>query len=117
MKMRGTFSNFANWFNRIERTALGSPVGVVAAAAGFDVTHTGGHCLAWESGHCLAWEKSLAGGRYLWICDLGNGLGDSIDEHYLVGLYNQDADVLDEGKVDNLQAALDWCKAHEAVAS
>ena len=75
----------------------------LARAAGYESTNTGGGC--------MAWEMPLPSGAYLWICDESNGLGDRVDETYLVGHYNVDGDTLDNDTVTDFQAALAWCRA------
>ncbi len=93
--------DFFRWFDDVQDRAYQSTVGKIMAEAGYEIAHTGGGC--------LCWEKVLKGERYLWICDEGNGLGDKVDEVYLVGLYNLDGDILDQGEVLDLREAITWC--------
>jgi hypothetical protein len=46
-----------------------------------------------------------------WICDEANGLGEREDETYLVGSYDEESEIIEQGDVANLQAALGWCEA------
>src|SRR5262245_32414203 len=98
-------TTFWQWFDSVLQSAPLTEVGKLATAQGFSVAHTGGGC--------LAWEKVLTDEHYLWICDLGNGLGETVTETYLVGYYNRDADVLDQGDVEGMPAALAWCQERE----
>jgi hypothetical protein len=77
-----------------------SAVGRIMTANGYTVAHTGGGC--------LCWERTLPGGFYLWICDEGNGLGEVIDQPYLVGCYDRDG-AFDNDTAPNLAAAIAWC--------
>jgi uncharacterized membrane-anchored protein len=76
-------------------------------ALGFHVAHTGGGC--------LVWEQTKEDGRYLWVCDQANGLGEREEESYLVGAYDKEGEIIAQGDVANLQAALDWCIRQDAV--
>lgn len=91
---------FFAWLDKVETNAAATDVGKLMKAAGFEIAHTGGGC--------LAWEKQL-GTSFLWVCDEGNGLGDVLDELYLVGHYTPDAEIIADGDVPNLQAAIEWC--------
>src|SRR5262249_10295636 len=97
---------FWQWYEAVQRIAAESETGQRFAAAGFHVAHTGGGC--------LAWERNFDDETYIWICDLCNGLGEREDECYLVGFYNKDADVLADGDVPSLTAALAWAEARIA---
>jgi hypothetical protein len=92
--------DFFAWFDNVEAEAGATEVGKIMAANGYTVSHTGGGC--------LCWERTLADGHYLWICDLGNGLGTHPNEEYLVGVYNADG-AFDNESASNLGAALAWC--------
>jgi hypothetical protein len=94
--------NFFDWFDRVRNDAPKTDVGRLATAAGYTIAHTGGGC--------LCWEKGLPGGRYLWICDEGNGLGDRLDEPYLVGFYTDEAEIIVDGTMHDFPAALAWCE-------
>lgn len=97
-------SNFFTWLDATTAAAQASEVGKAVAAAGnYTVAHTGGGCLCWEQ---------IVPDGYLWICDQGSGLGDKLDEPYLVGLYRLEGDVLADGTLPNLQAALEWCEMY-----
>lgn len=92
-------------FSRYQESVNTSPLPSVARtmkAAGF--------AEQWTGGGCRAWEKRTGNGGYLWVCDEGNGLGDRIDELYLVGHYGADHELLAEDSVENLNAALAWCE-------
>lgn len=90
-------SGFFEWFDRVSREARGTPVGEIMLAAGFEVFHAGGGC--------LAWSKDLADPRgwQILICDEGNGLGNTPDETYLIGLYGADGDQWVTNDTDNLR--------------
>lgn len=100
---------FRIWFAKVEREAPLTEVGKIATAAGFHVAHLGGDR--------LCWEKLLPGDAYLWIYDQANGLGEHLNETYLVGCYGKDGEVIAEGDVPGLQAALKWCEAREGSNS
>jgi hypothetical protein len=95
-------STFHEWYSAVQQNAPKTAVGQVMTPAGFHVAHTGGNC--------LAWEKVLDGGRYCWICDQGNGLGEKADEPYLVGFYAIDSEILDSDEMPSLKIALEWCQ-------
>ena len=95
-------ASFTDWFDRVEREAKDTEVGKLAIAAGYHVSHTGGSC--------LAWARVVENDRYLWICDEGNGLGNKVDEPYLVGYYDENGEALADATVPNLRAALQWCE-------
>lgn len=84
-----------------------SVVGEKMTEAYFHPAHTGGGCAVWE----LVFDGDGGSGNYLWVCDEGNDLGDSLDHPYLVGFYNKDGDILGQDTVPNLQAAIEWCEA------
>jgi hypothetical protein len=96
--------SFFKWLDNVERTAKDTEVGKLATQAGYSIAHTGGGC--------LCWEIAFPNGHYVWICDEGNGLGDKVDEPYFVGYYNEDADILADGTMPDLRAALAWCDVH-----
>jgi hypothetical protein len=89
---------FWGWYDNVRRTAPMTAVGRIMTAAGYHIAHTGGGC--------LCWEQTKEDGRYQWICDQGNGLGEKEDERYLVGLYDSEGEIIAQGDVANLQAAL-----------
>lgn len=89
-------------YDRVTAKAKASEVGKIVVAAGYDTAHTGGGC--------MVWEKVLPNKCYLWICDEGNGLGDTVSEPYLVGLYDMEGNALDGDTVPNLKMALEWCE-------
>ncbi len=76
---------FWEWFDDVTATAKASPIGkvIIASNPAWHVQHTGGGCLAWAL-------DTDDGQAEIWICDLGNGLGDSVDETYLIGLHPKD---------------------------
>lgn len=94
---------FWNWYLNVQKTAPQTPVGKIMTEAGYSIGHTGGGC--------LVWERNTAGDGYLWICDLGQGLGKSVEESYLVGFYDKEGEILAQGDVPSLTAALEWCEA------
>jgi hypothetical protein len=93
---------FHEWYASLQTTAPQTEVGRIATAAGFHVAQTGGNC--------LAWEKVRMDGRYCWICDGDNGLGEEADEPYLVAFYATDSEIVDSDEMPNLQIALEWCQ-------
>jgi hypothetical protein len=97
-----TKPDFFAWFDKVSANAATTEVGKLMLANGFEIMHTGGGCLAWDK---------PVGETHLWVCDEGNGLGDKIDELYLVGHYNKDGDEIAVGDEPDLNAALAWCKA------
>lgn len=103
-RLQASDNKFFDWFSSWVKTASDTEVGKLAIAAGYSVAHTGGGC--------LCWEHNLSDATYLWICDEGNGLGDSTSETYLVGFYTEDGEVIDDGSVENFAAALAWCDKH-----
>ncbi len=100
---------FSAW-DKMVAVKTASPVGQRMILDGWHAVHTGGGC--------ACWQKDLPGGYYLWICDEGNGLGDQIDEAYIVALYEPEGeDFIDptgEPDTNDLEKALAWAKAHEA---
>jgi hypothetical protein len=48
-------------------------------------------------------------GRYLWICDIDQGLGEHEDETFLVGHYDSEGEIIAHGEQPNLKTALAWC--------
>jgi hypothetical protein len=96
--------NFWAWFDKVTADAAQTAVGKTMTAAGYHVAHTGGGC--------LVWEKTLSDGGYLWICDAGNGLGESATEPYLVGCYDKEGEIIAQDEMANLHSALEWCHAH-----
>jgi hypothetical protein len=98
-KMSNPNVDFWTWYDRVQQTAPLTAVGKIMTAAGYHVAHTGGGC--------LTWEQTLEDG-YRWICDDGNGLGETVAETYLVGTYNKDAELIAEGAAPDLHAALAW---------
>lgn len=95
--------NFWATYERHSNNAKATEVGKLMVAAGYDTAHTGGGC--------MCWEKVLANKCYLWICDEGNGLGDTVSEPYLVGLYDMHGEPLDSDLMPNLKMALEWCES------
>lgn len=94
---------FWQWFDGIVEAAPETTIGSIMVAAGYEVTHTGGGC--------LAWRKEAPNGGYALICDEGNGLGDKLAETYLTGFYDVEGEFKDEdqGCVETLRDALIWC--------
>jgi hypothetical protein len=73
-----------NWIQEKIEEAKTSPIGQRLAQDGdWTVTHT--------RGGCLAWHKPIPGG-YAWICDAEQGLGDTLDEPYSWGIYDETHD-------------------------
>ena len=109
MDLENSTARFWSWWERVLEDAPKTAVGQITTAAGFRIDHTGGGC--------LAWGKNLAGKHYVWITDTsGGGLGDTPEDEFTVGLYNDDGDPIDTADVlPNLQAALDWAEAREIV--
>jgi hypothetical protein len=109
--MAKRYPDWFAWFDDVCARALRTRVGKLMTAQGYTIAHTGGGC--------MCWEKSLEGGFYLWICDEGNGLGDKINETYLVGCYAPDGPDgwdntpeslgFDNDTAPDLHAALAWC--------
>lgn len=95
--------DFWKWFDNIAERAPTTDVGKVMTAAGYHVAHTGGGCLVWEK---------TVGHLVFWICDEGNGLGDKLDEAYLVGVYDNDENenALDLDVMADLKRAIEWCE-------
>jgi hypothetical protein len=104
------FDRFQKRLDAEIATADANPVGTRMRAEGWEPEHTGGGC--------MCWAKHLVGGFYIWICDEGNGLGEKLDEAFMVGLYNEEGDFIypteDEEPINDLEKALAWAKAHEA---
>ena len=96
-------SGFWAWYDDIQARAPKTIVGKLATSAGFHVAHTGGGC--------LTWERVFDDGRYLWICDEGNGLGMKPDDPFVVGFYDAEGNTIDDGTVENFATALAWCQA------
>ena len=100
-------SRFHTWFDGVVAKAATTEIGKRMLADGYSVQHTGGGC--------LAWERQFADGRYVYICDEGNGLGDEMGELYLCGLYDKDGDSIDVDAAQGLDKALDWAREAEAI--
>jgi hypothetical protein len=101
--------DFFGWFDKKEAAAKATPVGEAMIAAGYRLEHTGGGC--------LTWAKYFDDKSYIWICDEGNGPGDKLDEHYLLGLYISNGDDWIQDEIFGLKAALAWADAaHGALA-
>jgi len=102
-------TRFWKWFDATTTAAKATPVGEVMTTNKYVPYHNGGGT--------LAWTRDL-GGALLMICDAANGLGDKLDEEYLVGLHMIDgescADFV-EGDAPNLAAAVAWCDKAEAA--
>lgn len=83
--MKAAADRFFAWLDATTNAAKASPVGQAMTADSHEwrVEHTGGGCLTWST-----WADD--GGAEIWICDLGNGLGDVVDEAYLIGLHPLD---------------------------
>lgn len=86
-------ATFHEWLNAETAKALASEEGKAFVAAGFEFTHTGGGC--------TAWEKQFADGRRIMITDsegLGHTLGpsDANDpskpDHWMIGFYLNEED-------------------------
>ncbi len=73
-------------------------------AAGFEPIGTGGGCEAWSK------TASAGSGDYAWICTEDQGLGDSEEDNWLVGLYNEEGDEWINNETQTLTAALAWCE-------
>jgi hypothetical protein len=70
---------------------------------GYEVSHTGGGC--------MAWRKPVGNGWFWTICDEGNGLGDRPDEPYHAGLYHRDGSFIDADELlPSLDDAIAWCR-------
>lgn len=93
--------DFWGWFDHVTEAAGSTAVGKIMTAHNYTVSHTGGGC--------LTWERMIDDKHYLWICDEGNGLGESPDERYLVGCYDSEG-AFDQHVCRNLAAALRWCE-------
>jgi hypothetical protein len=95
---------FWDRFDALTKTMAATAHGKAMMEAGWHIAHTGGGC--------MAWEKNLPDGRYVWICDENNDLGERQDEPYLVGLYdaNGQSETLDD--CPDLGSALAWCARH-----
>lgn len=97
--------DFWGWFDNVVEGAKTTDVGQTMLAAGYHVAHTGGGCLTWEK---------TVGHLVFWVCDEGNGLGDKLDEAYLVGVYPADSAVdfiaLDSDVMLDLKRAIEWCE-------
>lgn len=92
-------SKFFAWYDSREAAAIASPIGAALAPLGFTVHHTGGGCLAW---------RNEMGAAYALICDEGNGLGDTLDEMFLVGLYStKTGDEIAGSEAPNLAGAIE----------
>ena len=71
-------------------------IGRRCEGAGFDCLGTGGGC--------LAWRRAAPAGHYVLIADAdGTGLGETLAEKYLVGLY----DANDEDKACDEEEGID----------
>jgi hypothetical protein len=92
-------SRFWKWFDKETARAKATRVGILMTASGYAPSH--------EGGGCLAWVRDLGDGARLMICDEGNGLGDTLEENYLVGLHCGEDTEGDE--VQGLAAAVSWC--------
>lgn len=70
-------------------------------AAGFEIWHTGGGC--------LAWGKTIeANGNYFLITD--DDAGIEFDGTFFVGHYAEDSDeAIDQTETENLEPAIEWC--------
>lgn len=81
-------NNFFNWLDATREAALASPMAQMLKAHNpkWAVSHTGGGC--------LCWELILGGGCWIWICDEGSSLPESIDTPCLVGLYDDEDNFL-----------------------
>jgi hypothetical protein len=79
--------DFWGWFDTKVATAKASPVGKIMTAQGWEISHTGGGCLAWEK---------TTDNAYVWICDQDQGLGDDASDpetvDWLVGVYSVNID-------------------------
>lgn len=95
-------TKFWAWFDALSAKAKASPVGEVMTKAGYEPYHTGGGCTAWSR---LDEGKKVQ----VMICDEANGLGDRVDEEYLVGLHSVDGEHFVEGAVVDLATAVEWC--------
>jgi hypothetical protein len=87
--------DFWGWFDALPAKMAATEHGRIMLDAGWKIAHTGGGCLCWEK----VAEGDYA--AYVWICDEGNGLGNTADEPYLVGLYAPDGEPYINGP-DNL---------------
>jgi uncharacterized membrane-anchored protein len=91
---------FSDWFEQIKLEAPLTEIGKLATAAGYHVAHTGGGC--------LCWEQTFDDGRYFWICDESNGLGESMTDTFLVGEYDSEGNDVEQDEVSGFKAALRW---------
>lgn len=94
-------SKFFEFLDAATAKAAESAVGKIMIENGYSVAHTGGGCLAWE-------KSDAATGWVIMICDEGNGLGDTLDEQYLVGLHANDGDFLECEDALSLMDCLAW---------
>jgi len=90
-----TEPTFWEWFDALPAKMAATGHGKMMLESGWKIAHTGGGCLCWEK----VAEGDYA--AYVWICDESNGLGDTVDEPYLVGLYDPDGEPYINGP-DNL---------------
>jgi hypothetical protein len=67
-----TRPTFWQWFDSRKAQALATDIGKFMASRGYDVTHTGGGCLAWEGLARNHWQ--------VWITDDDAGLGDDLPD-------------------------------------
>jgi len=102
-------NRFWDWYAKVQEDAPKTVVGRIMTDAGYKIAHTGGGC--------LSWEKILPTGGYLWICDEGNGLGNSETETYLVGRYTVDGEEVAFDALPNLRDAMAWCRARTDAAT
>jgi hypothetical protein len=97
---------FWQWFDSRKAQAMATDIGKHMAARGFDVTHTGGGCLAWEGPSRDHWQA--------WITDGDSSLGDDLPDWqaaqtFCAMLCHDDSGEFINGPTDaTLEAALAW---------
>lgn len=107
-----TRPTFWQWFDSRKAQALATDIGKFMASRGYDVTHTGGGCLAWEGLSRDHWQA--------WITDDDAGLGDDLSDWqasqtFCAMLCHDDSGEFVEGPAEvTIEAALAW--AEDAMA-
>jgi hypothetical protein len=97
------------WFDSACAEAKKSPVGKFLTRRHWEVTHTGGGCMAWE-------QVAPDGEFYVWITDDDAGLGEDrkdLKASWCVGLYHRESGWVCH-EVKGINKAVRWCE--EALA-